>query len=64
VGLLDLTLRPNETLAGPVLAYGIEAWVIRKSNEKRLSALGIKYRRMRTTPGYTLLDRKRNDENL
>jgi hypothetical protein len=50
------------TLARPVLIYGREAWTIRKADEKRLQAGEMKF--MRKTAGFTLWDRKRNEEIL
>jgi hypothetical protein len=49
-------------LARPVLIYGSEAWTIRKTDEKRLQAAGMKF--TRKTAGLTLWDHKRNEQIL
>jgi hypothetical protein len=48
-----------KTLAHPVLCYGSEAWIIRKSDESRITACKMKF--MRRTAGYIKWDLKRNE---
>jgi hypothetical protein len=47
-------LRVYKTLARPVLAYGSEAWTIRKADERRLTTAGMRF--MRWTAGCSLLE--------
>jgi hypothetical protein len=49
------------TLARPVLSYGSEAWTIRRTDEKRISA---EMHFLRRTAGYTRWDHKRNEDIL
>ncbi|KAJ4438046.1 hypothetical protein ANN_13985 [Periplaneta americana] len=49
------------TLALPSLLYGSEIWALKKKDMNRIKATEMKFFR---TAGYTLLDRKRNEEIL
>ncbi|KAJ4438692.1 hypothetical protein ANN_14639 [Periplaneta americana] len=55
-------LKIYKTLALPVLAYGSEAWTLRKCDERRLTTAEMRF--MRKTAGYSLLDHHRNVEIL
>jgi hypothetical protein len=46
-------------LGRPVFAYGSEAWIVRKPDEKRLSAPELRF--MKRTSNCMQLDHKRND---
>ncbi|KAJ4434368.1 hypothetical protein ANN_22927 [Periplaneta americana] len=50
------------TLALPTLLYGSEIWTLKKKDMNRIKATEMKF--FRRTAGYTLLDRKRNEEIL
>lgn len=50
------------TLALPSLLYGSEIWTLKKKDMNRIKATEMKF--FRRTAGYTLLDRKRNEEIL
>ncbi|KAJ4434293.1 hypothetical protein ANN_22845 [Periplaneta americana] len=50
------------TLALPFLLYGSEIWSLKKKDMNRIKAMEMKF--LRRTAGYTLLDRKRNEEIL
>jgi hypothetical protein len=51
-------IKVYKTLARPILTYESEAWTIRKSDRTRITANEMKF--LRSTAGYTELDRKRN----
>jgi hypothetical protein len=62
MGIINNVLKPSlvqkhtririyKTLARPVSSYGSEAWTIRKSDERRITAYEMKF--MRQTAGYT-----------
>ena len=42
--------------------YGSEVWVLRSGIKSRITAAEMKF--MRTTAGYTRMDRKRNEDVL
>ena len=52
----------HNALAIPVLTYGSETWALRKKDEQRISAAEMRF--LRKTAGYTLMDRKRNENIL
>ena len=54
------TIKIYKTLARPVLAYGCEAWTIRKNDETRTIAAEMWF--MRHTAGCTKWDHKWNEE--
>jgi hypothetical protein len=51
-------LRVYKTLAGPVLAFGSEAWTIRKADDRRLTTDEMRF--MRRTAGYSLVEHRMN----
>jgi hypothetical protein len=55
-------IRIYKTLARPVLSYGSEAWIIRRTDERRL--ISAEKRFMRRTAGHTRWDHKRNEDIL
>ncbi|PSN45800.1 hypothetical protein C0J52_10758 [Blattella germanica] len=55
-------LKMYKTLARPVLTYGSEEWTIKKTNEKRLTAAEMRFKRR--TAGCSLLEHRRNAEIL
>jgi hypothetical protein len=57
-----LSIKVYNALAVPILLNGSEIWTIRKNDKKRLTSVEIKF--FRRAAGYTLLDRKRNEEIL
>jgi hypothetical protein len=71
-GILNTVFRPHKktlkktrinlynTLALPVLLYGIETWIIKARDTRRTTAAEMKY--MRRTAGYTWTDYKTNTQ--
>ena len=51
-------IKPDNTLALPVLLYGSETWTIKASDARRMTAAEMIY--MRRTAGYTWTDYKTN----
>jgi hypothetical protein len=72
-GTINNVLKPNQvqkssrmkiynTLAIPALIYGSEIWTLTQQDKSRLKASEMKF--LRRTAGYTLLDRKKNEDIL
>ncbi|KAJ4443169.1 hypothetical protein ANN_04819 [Periplaneta americana] len=53
-------LKFYKVVAVPMLMYGAEFWVLNKKEERRIEAAEMKF--FRGVAGYTLWDRKRNDD--
>lgn len=53
-------LKFYKVMALPALLYGSENWVLKKRDESRIEASEMKF--LRYVAGYTLMDKKRNDE--
>jgi hypothetical protein len=51
-----------KTLARPALSYGSEAWIVRRTDERRLISAEMRF--LRRTAGYTRWDHKRNEDIL
>lgn len=47
-------------MAVPMLLYGSEFWTLTKSEEKRIAVIEMRF--LRSIAGYTLLDKKRNED--
>jgi hypothetical protein len=56
------SIRIYKILARPVLSYGIEAWPIRRTDERRLISAEMRF--LRRTAGYTRWDHKRKEDIL
>jgi hypothetical protein len=55
-------IKVYNALALPILIYGSEVWSLRQKDKNRLTSIEMKF--CRRTAGCTLVDQKRNEENL
>jgi hypothetical protein len=55
-------IRIYKTLARSALSYGSEAWIVRRTDERRLISAEMRF--LRRTAGYTHWDHKRNEDIL
>jgi len=52
-------IRDDSRLTIPTKTYGCEVWAIRKNDKQRITTAEMRF--MRRSAGYTLLNKKRND---
>lgn len=56
----ETLMKYYKVMAIPSLLYGCESWVLKKNEERRIEASEMKF--LRYVAGYTLLDKKRNED--